>query len=159
VGENAERVQTYLSERLSESVPDADWETEYRVGSTPVDVAGKTEDGLALVELEWRRADPADNAAKLFRHASSERGEEGDVRDVRVFQVFTRYYELSDGGVSSKRKNAEFVGETAAESLDRFAYTLLTLGIIPPKRGSALPEGWHSEVEEMADEIAGRLRD
>jgi hypothetical protein len=156
VGENAERVQSYLTERLSESVPNADWETEYRVGNTPVDVAGKTEDELALVELEWRRADPADNAAKLFRHAS---GESDDVGDVRVFQVFTRYYQLSGGGVSSKRKNAEFVGATASESLDGFAYIPLTLGITPPKRGGALPGGWRSEVKEMADEIAGRLRD
>ena len=159
MGENAECVQTYLAEGLSESVLDADWETEYRVGNTPVDVAGRSEEELALVELEWRRADPADNTAKLFRHASGERGEEGDVRDVRVFQVFTRYYELSDGGVSSKRKNAEFVGETAAESLDRFEYAALTLDFVPPKRGGELPEGWRSEVEEMADEIAGRLRD
>ena len=159
MGENAERVQTRLAERLSERIPDADWETEYRVGKTPVDVAGKSEDRLALVELEWRRADPADNAAKLFRHASGERGEEGDVRDVRVFQVFTRYYELSEGGVSSKRKNAEFVGEAAAEILDGFGYAALTLDISPPKRNGALPEDWRSEVDETADEIAERLRD
>ena len=156
MGENAERAQTHLAERLSERVPEADWEMEMRVGNTPVDVAGKTGDGLALVELEWRRADPADNTAKIFRHAS---GERGDVGDVCVFQVFTRYYELSDGGVSSKRKNAEFVGETAAESLDGFAYTPLTLGIAPPKRGGELPEDWRSEVDEAADEIADRLRD
>jgi hypothetical protein len=155
VGENAERVQTHLAERLSERIPDADWETEYRVENTPVDVAGNLEDKFVLVELEWRRADPADNAAKIFRHASN-RDEEGDVR---VFQVFTRYYELSDGGVSSKRKNAEFVGEAAAESLDGFCYAALTLGIFPPKRGGALPEDWRSEVYETADEIAERLRD
>ena len=155
MGENAERVQTYLSERLSESVPEADWETEYRVGSTPVDVAGKTEDELALVELEWRRADPADNAAKLFRHASSE---SDDVGDVRVFQVFTRYYELSDGGVSSKRKNAEFVGATAAESLDGFEYAALTLDFVPPKRGGGIPEGWRDEVEAVVEKIDTRVR-
>lgn len=156
MGENAERVQTYLAERLSERVSEADWETEYRVGSTPVDVAGKLKDELVLVELEWRRADPADNTAKIFRHAS---GESDDVGDVRVFQVFTRYYELSDGGVSSKRKNAEFVGETAAETLDGFEYTALTLGIVPPKRGGTLPDGWRSEVEGVAEEIDKRLRE
>jgi hypothetical protein len=154
VGENAERVQTHLAERLSESVPETDWETEYRVENTPVDVAGNLEDKFVLVELEWRRADPADNAAKTFRHASN-RDEEGDVR---VFQVFTRYYELSDGGVSSKRKNAEFVGEAAAESLDGFCYAALTLGIFPPKRGGEVPEGWRSEVEGVTEEIAERLR-
>jgi len=158
VGENAERAQTYLAERLSESVPNADWETEYRVGNTPVDVAGKTEDELALVELEWRRADPADNTAKIFRHASGERDEEGEI-NISVFQIFTRYYQLSESGVSSKRKNAEFVGEAAAENLDGFGYAALTLGIAPPKRGGALPEDWRSEVYETADEIAERLRD
>jgi len=155
VGENAERVQERLRDRLSESVPDADWEMERRVGRTPVDVAGKIEDRLALVELEWRRADPADNTAKIFRHAS---GESDDVGDVCVFQVFTRYYQLSDDGVSSKRKNAEFVGDVAAESLDGFEYAALTLGFEPPKSGGGMPEGWRSGVGETADEIAAMLR-
>jgi len=52
VGENAERAQTRLAERLSERAPEADWETEYRVENTPVDVAGNLETSLALVELE-----------------------------------------------------------------------------------------------------------
>ncbi|MDZ7687709.1 MAG: hypothetical protein U5J64_03130 [Halobacteriales archaeon] len=156
MGENAERAQTYFAERLSESVPDADWETEGRVGRTPVDVVGETDETVALVELEWRRADPADNTAKIFRHASDESGDE---RDTRVFQVFTRYYQLADGGVSSKRKNAEFVGEVAAESLEGFEYVALTLGFEPPKRGGGMPEGWRGETDAVADEIAEMLRD
>jgi len=160
VGENAERAQTYFAERLSESVPNADWETEERVGRTPVDVVGETDETVALVELEWRRADPADNMAKIFRHASVESADKReDNRDVRVFQVFTRYYQLADGGVSSKRKNTEFVGEVAAKTLEGFEYAALTLGIEPLKRGGALPEDWCSEVDETADEIARRLRD
>ena len=71
MGRNAERVQEYLLAVLAERIPDAEWETEYRVGGTPVDVGGVTEAGeLCVVELEWRRADPADNAAKIFRHAT-----------------------------------------------------------------------------------------
>lgn len=160
MGENAERAQTYLAEGLSERVPEVDWETEYGVGGTPVDVGGRTEDGLVLVELEWRRADPADNAAKLFRHASASASDTREVEreDVRVYQVFTRYYELARGGVSSKRKNAEFVGEVAAESLDGFEYAALTLDIVPPKRGGALPDGWRDEVRAVVEAIATRVR-
>lgn len=144
----------YLTERLSESAPHADWETEHPVGDTPVDVAGKSTEKLVLVELEWRRADPADNTAKIFRHASGERDEK---RDVRVFQVFTRYYDLARGGVSSKRKNAEFVGEAAAKTLEGFGYAALTLGVVPPKRGGELPEGWRSEAEGVTEDIAEKL--
>jgi len=150
VGENADRVQQRLRDALSEKI-EARWRTEYDVSGTPVDVAGIDDGRLVLIELEWRRADPADNTAKVFRHASEESGVD-DERDTRVFQVFTRYYQLADGGVSSKRKNAEFVGEVAAESLEGFGYVALTLGFEPPKRGGGMPEGWRSKVDEVAEE-------
>lgn len=153
MGENAERVQEYLRGTLSEAL-DADWTTEYDVNGTPVDAAGAGEKRLVLVELEWRRADPADNTAKIFRGVS-----EGGVEDdVYLFQVFTRYYDLSDGGVSSKRKNAEFVGNVAAEAIDRLRYEPLCLDVAPPKRGGELPDGWRSGVEEVAEEVDRVLR-
>lgn len=156
VGQNAERVQERLAACLAERIPDRIWETEYRVGGTPVDVAGTTDsDGLYLVELEWRRADPADNTAKIFRHAT----DTIDGRDVHVFQLFTRYYGLADGGVSSKRKNAEFVGRTAADSLDGLSYTAVSLDIQPPKRGGELPDGWRAEMGEVAERITRSLRE
>jgi hypothetical protein len=126
VGRNAERVQERLLAVLAERASDIEWETEYRVGGTPVDVGGVTQAGeLCVVELEWRRADPADNAAKVFRHPT----ETVDGKEVQVFQIFTRYYELADGGLSSKRKNAEFVGETAAGSLGGLSYTAVSLDV------------------------------
>ncbi|MFW5984291.1 MAG: hypothetical protein ACOCRA_03750 [Halobacteria archaeon] len=155
MGENAERVQERLAAGLAERIPDAEWVTEYGVGGTPVDIGGTTGVGeLYLVELEWRRADPADNAAKIFRHATKTME-----RQTYVFQVFTRYYELADGGVSSKRKNAEFVGETAAETLEGLSYTAVSLDAQPPKRGGELPDGWRSEVEAVAEEIERGLRE
>jgi hypothetical protein len=156
VGRNAERVQERLATVLGERIPDAEWETEYGVGGTPVDIGGATETGgLYLIELEWRRADPADNAAKIFRHASETVGG----RDVYLFQLFTRYYELSDGGVSSKRKNAEFVGKTAAQTVDGLRYAAVSLDVQPPKRGGELPDGWRLEVSSVAERIARSLRE
>ena len=125
------------------------------MGRTPVDVAGECDpdDPTVFIELEWRRADPADNAVKLFRHLDgTEAGSE-----VRVFQLFTRYYDLSSGGVSSKRENAEFVGDLAADTLERVTYHPLTLDVEPPKRGGELPDDWETAVESAADAVAGRL--
>ncbi len=144
-----ERLRDRLAERRGE------WRTEERVAGTPVDVVGRAPAGeattrLTLVELEWRRADPADNAAKLFRHLDE--GFAGD-RPVRVVQVFTGFYDLVGGGHSSKRANAEFVGRAAAERLARVTYRAVDLALDPPKRGGDLPGGWREAVDEAAGDV------
>ncbi|MFO7832523.1 MAG: hypothetical protein R6V31_00320 [Halohasta sp.] len=145
MGEFATTVQTYLCDSLAAAYPRVDWETEYRIDGTPVDVAGVGDTHLYLIELEWRRADPADNAAKLFRHLDSG---EIDAEAVTVFHLFTNYYDLARGGVSSKRQNAEFVGRMAAASVDRLSYLTVDLDIDPPKRGGEWPETWQASVDE-----------
>ena len=110
-------------------------------------------DPLLLVELEWRRADPANNTVKLFRHLADG---EFDDRTIRLVQVFTRYYDLQSGGVSSKRENAEFVGERIAATVDGVAYVPLTLDIDPPKRGGQRPNDWEAAIERTADRIEAR---
>jgi len=146
VGRFATTVGEYLRERFAEQQPALAWETEYRIAGTPVDIAGVGEGRLVLVELEWRRADPADNAAKLFRHLDT-----GTVDRQRVdlFHVFTRYYTLQRGGVSSKRKNAEFVGRIGAETIDRLSYTPVEFDIDPPKRGGDLPADWRTVADAV----------
>jgi len=166
VGEFADAVQERLRERLAERRPSLDWRTEYRVGPTPVDVAGvgggtgvpgsdaseSIDDGtLALVELEWRRADPADNSAKLFRHLAD--GALDDHDRIVVCQVFTAYYDLARGGVSSKRENAEFVGRVAAEAFDRVAYAPVNFDLDPPKRGGEWPDDWRDRADDCARRI------
>lgn len=106
MGELATAVQTHICEALAERRPSVTWETEHRVAGTPVDIAGRRGGQQYLVELEWRRADSADNAAKLFRHLVEGKLDAGQVA---VFQVFSGYYDLRRGGVSSKRESAEFV--------------------------------------------------
>ena len=147
MGAFATAVQDYLCESLAASVPAVDWETEYRIAGTPVDVAGVGDTHLYLIELEWRRADPADNAAKLFRHLDS-----GEItaEAVAVFHLFTDYYALQRGGVSSKRQNAEFVGRTAADTHDRLSYTAVDVEIDPPKRGGEWPETWQETVDDTS---------
>ena len=151
MGAFATTVQAYLRESLAAVAPAVDWETEYRIAGTPVDVAGVGETQLYLLELEWRRADPADNAAKLFRHLDS-----GEItaESVTVFHLFTNYYDLARGGVSSKRENAEFVGRTAAASVDRLSYSPVDLDIDPPKRGGEWPDTW----QEVVDDTVATLR-
>jgi len=174
VGEFADAVRDRLRDGLEERRPSFDWETEHYLRRTPVDVAGRDADRFVAVELEWRRADPANNTAKLFYYA-----EDGDLDaydDIAVIQVFSGYYDLASGstsasgagpssgrstdssvGVSSKREVAEFVGETAAESVDRVSFHPLTLAVDPPKRGGERPDGWREATEETVGEIASLL--
>jgi hypothetical protein len=152
VGELATAVQTHIRDALAERRPSVTWETEYRVAGTPVDIAGRRDGQRYLVELEWRRADPADNTAKLFRHLVEGKLDAGRVA---VFQVFSGYYDLTRGGVSSKRENAEFVGRVAADAVERLAYTPVEFDLDPPKRGGTLPENW----EPAADVVVAALCD
>lgn len=154
MGTFATDVTRRLCDRLRNARPAFEWQTEYRLGSTPVDVGGRSESYLVLVELEWRRADPADNVAKLFRHAV-----EGaiDADRIVLFQVFTRYYDLADGGVSSKRLNAEFVGRVAADAIEGLSYRPLTFDLVPPKRGGERPGSWREATATVAETIVGRL--
>lgn len=151
MGADADRVAAFLRDRLAETRSDLVWQTEVPVGGTPVDIVGRGEGAAVLVELEWRRADPSDNAAKLFRHLDAG---EFDADRVVVVQLFSRHYDLDSGGVSAKLENAAFVGEQAAESHGRLTYRPLTLDVVPPKRGERLPDDWRRAVEVAAEEIA-----
>jgi hypothetical protein len=151
MGEFAEAVQEYLHESLSEKHPTIDWHMEYDIGGTPVDLAGEVSDHICLIELEWRRADPADNAAKIFRHLDTNTIE---ATQVTVLQVFTKYYDLKRGGIKSKRKNAEFVGTVAADTYEELSYTPLTFSLDPPKRGAEWPSQWQDIADATADTIS-----
>lgn len=150
MGEFATAVQNYLSTQLGERSPEFEWETEYTVAGTPIDIAGHSNGELILIELEWRRADPADNMAKLFRHLDSG---QLDVQEITVFQVFTNYYDLARGDVSSKRKNAEFVGQVAASTFPGLTYHPIGFDFDPPKRGEEWPSGWESIADEMIADL------
>lgn len=154
MGRLATTVQEALCERLRTQLDGFDWETERHVAATPVDVAGVREGTTIVVELEWRRADPADNTAKLFRHLAAGTL---DAETVVVVQVFTGKYDLASGGVSSKRENAEFVGERAAASEPGVEYEPVTLAVDPPKRGGDLPEDWKTAVDEVVDTVVSRV--
>lgn len=150
VGKLATRVQSRIRDRLSATCSNHDWKVEHRIAGTPVDVVGHGPKAVTLIELEWRRADPADNAAKIFRHLA---GDAFVADRVVVCQVFTRYYELASGGTSSKRQNAEFVGRVAADALPSLSYHPLDIDIDPPKRGGDLSEGWRDAVDTVAEQI------
>lgn len=155
MGQFADDVQERLRDAMAERDPGRRWVTEHEIGGTPVDVAGLDDDRLVLVELEWRRADPADNTAKLFRHLDS-----GTIESDAILacQLFTGYYDLASGGVSSKRKNAEFVGRAAERALDGLSYHAVEIGIDPPKRGGERPDGWTAAIDDVADAILDRLQ-
>lgn len=152
MGAFAEAVQKRICESLQERHPAYGWATEHRIEGTPVDVAGEHGGHLVVVELEWRRADPADNTAKLFRHLAG--GALDDHDRVDVVQAFTGYYDLQSGGVSAKRLNAEFVGETAARAFDRVTYRAVDVGLDPPKSGGEWPDDWEAVAEGTATRIA-----
>lgn len=151
MGEFADDVVARLKNRLEQEMTSHDWQTEYRISGTPVDLAGISTDSHVLIELEWRRADPADNTAKIFRHLS----DSASVTDsITVVQLFTNYYDLASGDVSSKRKNAEFVGSVASESLNELKYCPVGFEIEPPKAGERRPPKWEETTNSVATEIS-----
>ena len=154
MGAFASDVNDRLRKGLAERRPRFEWETEYAIGATRADIGGESPRHLVLVELEWRRADPADNTAKLFRHLS-----EGTIEHPRVsvFQVFTGKYDLVSGGIESRRKNAEFVGRTAADAFEELSYWPVEFEMTPPKRGGERPENWHDVSDETTDRIASLI--
>lgn len=151
MGEFADDVVVRLKNRLERAATSHDWQTEYRISGTPVDLAGINSDSNILIELEWRRADPADNTAKIFRHLNDDTTPFGD--STTVVQLFTNYYDLASGGVSSKRKNAEFVGSVASDSLNELRYFPVGLEIDPPKAGEERPSMWKEKTDSMATTI------
>ncbi|NHN60920.1 hypothetical protein [Halorussus rarus] len=155
MGEFADDVRDRLWKSLAERRPSHEWSTEHRIRRTPVDVVGTDEETLVAVELEWRRADPVNNTAKLFYYADE--GEMDEYDEVVVCQVFSGYYDLASGGVSSKREVAEFVGETAAASVERVTFHPLRLPIDPPKRGGERPDDWRARTDETAAAVADLL--
>lgn len=150
MGESAKHIQHELVDQLKRSHNEFDWRVEQKFAGTPVDIHGETDQRSIIIELEWRRADPADNTAKLFRHL-----EEGSLgsSNILVLQLFTEYYDLSRGGVSSKRKNAEFIGQKAAEASDRFEYSAVDFHLDPPKGDTDLLDGWKSSVRTVAESV------
>ncbi|GAA0264944.1 hypothetical protein [Halobacterium noricense] len=156
MGEFTDAVHARLRAALAARDPDREWTTEWYVRRTPVDVAGVPDSAaapLVLVEVEMRRADPANNPVKLARHAA-----DGALdRPVVLVHLFSDYYALTDGGHSSKRENAEFVGGLAADALDGFDYHAVDLALAPPVRGDDPPGDWRDAVERAADRITGRV--
>lgn len=156
MGKIATRIQRELAELLKREYQETDWRVEQEVAGTPVDIHGETDQHSIIIELEWRRADPADNTAKLFRHL-----EEGSLgsSNILVLQLFTEYYDLSRGGVSSKRRNAEFIGQKAAEASDRFEYSAVDFPLDPPKGDTELQDGWQSSVQVVADSVSSTVEE
>ncbi|WP_205254401.1 hypothetical protein [Halorubellus sp. JP-L1] len=139
-----------------------EWHEEYDVGGTPVDVVGVLteragERVLVVVELEVRRADPANNTVKLLRNLDA--GVLDAYDRVVVCQVFSAYYDLASGGVSTKRENAAFVGRLAADAYERVTYRAVDLPVTPPKRGNDPPREWRAGVDAAVDATCRALDD
>lgn len=156
MGRAVEQVAEGLRDRLAARLDRFHWTTEYLVGRTPVDVAGegREADHLVLVELEWRRADPANNPVKLYRHVV-----EGTVtaEQVTLIQAFSGYYDLADGGVSSKRLNAEFAGTRLSRTVAGATYLSTSLPLSPRRGAADPPDGWREAVATVADTVATEL--
>lgn len=162
MGEFARTVQTAVRDGLAVATAGFEWHEEYDVDGTPVDVVGvpadsEGEHALVAVELEVRRADPANNTVTLLRALDAGALDRYD--RVVVCQVFSAYYDLVNGGVSTKRENATFVGRLAERADDRVAFHAVDLPVNPPKRGDDPPAGWERGVDDAVAAVASALAD
>lgn len=171
MGEFARTLQTAIRDRLVATTEGFEWHEEHDVGGTPVDVVGvpttasasanaSASDGervLVAVELEVRRADPANNTVKLLRHLDAGALDRYD--RVVVCQAFSNYCDLASGGVSTKRENAAFVGRLAERADDRVAFHAVDLAVDPPKRGEDSPADWAAGVEDAVAAIGRAIED
>lgn len=162
MGEFARTVQTAVRDGLAAATAGFEWHEEYDVDGTPVDVVGvpadsEGEHALVAVELEVRRADPANNTVTLLRALDAGALDRYD--RVVVCQVFSAYYDLVNGGVSTKRENATFVGRLAERADDRVAFHAVDLPVNPPKRGDDPPAGWERGVDDAVAAVASALAD
>jgi hypothetical protein len=163
VGEFARTVQTAIRDGLAATTEWFEWHEEYAVGSTPVDVvgvprgasAGASERVLVAVELEVRRADPANNTVTLLRALDA--GGLDWYDRVVVCQVFSAYYDLVSGGVSTKRENAAFVGRLAERADDRVAFHAIDFPVDPPKRGDDPPADWTHGVDAVVEDVVAAI--
>lgn len=150
MADTARRVTDEFRRVLAGLLPDHEWQVEHAIGDTRVDLAGIGEPWV-LVELEWRRADPVNNTVSLLRSL----GPAGPVAERAVVaQVFTRYYDLADGGTSTRRRNAEYAGRLADEGVTGVRYLPVTLDVTPPRGDGDLPAGWQEAVATAAATIA-----
>jgi hypothetical protein len=76
-----------------------------------------------------------------------------------VAQLFTAYYDLARGGVSSKRRNAEFVGRRVAASFPHVSYHGVSLPLDPPRADGTLPDGWRESVDDVVTVTLDALAD
>jgi hypothetical protein len=162
VGEFARTLQTAIRDGLVAARDEFEWREEYGVGGTPVDVVGtpagdSVEGALVAVELEVRRADPANNTVTLLRALDA--GALDRYGRVVVCQVFSAYYDLASGGVSTKRENATFVGRLAADAHEHVSYHAVDLPVAPPKRGGDPPADWEAAVDDAVSTIERRVDD
>jgi hypothetical protein len=74
-------------------------------------------------------------------------------------QLFTAYYDLARGGVSSKRRNAEFVGARLAASFPHVSYHGVSLPLAPPRADGTLPDGWRASVDDAVAATRDALDD
>ena len=72
---------------------------------------GSNNNQLYLIELEWRRADPADNAAELFRHLAiialvTDSNQDDDGEMSLTSRIFRRVYNTFEMLEPQRQPNA-----------------------------------------------------
>lgn len=127
-----------------------------------VDVIGsKDNKDHVLIEVELRRGTPLGNVVKVWKQISLEKenGEGTLAKRVILFQAFSRFYSER----STKRKNAEFIGEQMSQACHPHLYVSLSMDYLPGKRraGQSVMRGGgrrKKHAMHLARRIASKLR-
>lgn len=135
---------------LKESIPYIKWESQISPSfwHGRFDLFGQYENQIYIIELEFKRQDPAINVIKVFR-AVDENKRSLKGKEIFFIHVFSECYSSK----GAKRKNAEFTGEKMSMAFRNLEYVSIDFNLAPPKEGDSFPSNTDIAIKGLVVKI------
>jgi len=112
------------------------------------DLFGQYENKVYIIELEFKREDPATNIIKVFR-AVDENLQILNKTKICFIHIFSDFFNLK----KEKRINAEFVGKKMSKEFNNLEYISMDFNAVPPVRGASFPSNTDRAIKNLTIEI------
>jgi len=118
------------------------------------DLFGQYENNIYIIELEFKREDPAINVIKVYR-AVDEKLQILDKTKVYFIHIFSDFFNFN----KEKRINAEFVGKKMSKEFSYLEYISIDFNVAPPVRGDSFPSNTDIAIKNLTIEIKKLIKD